>query len=112
MTTITTPAPRAAGRSRLAGVDAARGLAVLGMVAVHVLPRTDDDGGPSLPYVLASGRAAAAFAVLAGVGVALATARTGEGRALQRGRLLVRAAAVGALGLTLGALEPGGGNPT
>jgi len=93
--------------TRLGGVDAARGLAVLGMVAVHVLPRTDDDGGPSLPYVLASGRAAAAFAVLAGVGVALATARAGEGRALQRGRLLVRAAAVGAVGLTLGALETG-----
>lgn len=91
--------------TRLGGVDAARGLAVLGMVAVHALPATTDDGGRSLPYLIASGRSAAAFAVLAGVGVALAT--RGTDRAGQRGRLLLRALPVGALGLTLGGLDSG-----
>ncbi len=91
--------------SRLGGVDAARGLAVLGMVAVHVLPGTTDEGGRSLPFLIASGRSAAAFAVLAGVGVALAT--RGSDRVRQRLRLLLRALVVGALGLTLGGLDSG-----
>lgn len=104
MTTLAPAAPRTAGRSRLAGVDAARGLAVLGMVAVHVLPATADDGGPSLPAQIAGGRSSAAFAVLAGVGVALAT-RRGTGRERQRLRVLLRALLIGALGLHLGGLE-------
>jgi uncharacterized membrane protein len=60
--------------ARLRGIDAARGLALLGMLAVHLLPSRDDDGAISLSYRLASGRAAATFAVLAGVGLALAAA--------------------------------------
>ena len=92
-------------RTRLAGVDAARGLAVLGMVAVHVLPDTDPDGSASLSDSLASGRSSAAFAVLAGVGVALAT-RAGD-RWRQRLQLAVRALLIGALGLWLGDLDTG-----
>ena len=75
MTTLAPHAPRTARRTRLAGVDAARGLAVLGMVAVHVLPTDDRDGQLTLPEAIAGGRSSAAFAVLAGVGVALATRR-------------------------------------
>ena len=102
----TVEAPRAAARrTRLAGVDAARGLAVLGMVAVHVLPDTDDDGGASLVDTVAGGRSAAAFAVLAGVGVALATRGTDRGR--QRLHLVLRALLIGALGLWLGGLDTG-----
>jgi uncharacterized membrane protein len=104
MTTLTRAAPRAARRTRLAGVDAARGLAVLGMVAVHVLPSTTDDGGVTLPEQIAGGRSSAAFAVLAGVGVALATRRAPD-RWRQRLRLLLRALLIGALGLWLGGLE-------
>lgn len=104
MTTLTRPAPRTARRTRLAGVDAARGLAVLGMVAVHVLPTTTDDGLPTLPEQIAGGRSSAAFAVLAGVGVALAT-RRGTDRARQRLRLALRALLLGALGLCLGGLD-------
>jgi uncharacterized membrane protein len=96
--------PRTAQRTRLAGVDAARGLAVLGMVAVHVLPTETADGGVSLPEQLAGGRSSAAFAVLAGVGVALATRRAGD-RWLQRLQLLLRALLIGALGLWLGGLD-------
>ncbi len=104
MTTLTPAAPRTGRRTRIAGVDAARGLAVLGMVAVHVLPTTSDDGGATLPEQFAGGRSSAAFAVLAGVGVALATRRaTDLWRA--RLRLLLRALLIGALGLWLGGLE-------
>ena len=92
-----------AGRTRLAGVDAARGLAVLGMVAVHVLPGETDDGGVALSEAVAGGRSSAAFAVLAGVGVALATRGTDRGR--QRVRLVLRALLIGALGLWLGGLD-------
>ena len=104
MSTVTAAAPRAAPRSRLAGVDAARGLAVLGMVAVHVLPSATDDGGATLPEQIAGGRSSAAFAVLAGVGVALATRRSTD-RWRSRLRLLLRAVLLAALGLALGGLD-------
>lgn len=104
MTTTAPAGPRTARRTRLVGVDAARGLAVLGMVAVHVLPNTTADGGVTLPEQIAGGRSAAAFAVLAGVGVALAT-RRGTDRWRQRLRLLLRALLIGGLGLGLGGLD-------
>ncbi len=104
MTTLTRAEPRTGRRVRLAGVDAARGLAVLGMVAVHVLPTTTEDGGATLPEQIAGGRSSAAFAVLAGVGVALAT-RRGTDVWRQRLRLLLRALLIGALGLQLGGLD-------
>ncbi|MCW2616373.1 MAG: hypothetical protein JWN08_3367 [Frankiales bacterium] len=90
--------------SRLQGVDAARGVALLGMVAVHVLPSEDPDGSVSLTDQLASGRSAAAFAVLAGVGLALASNRWDARRRLA---LVLRAALIGAVGLGLGALDSG-----
>ena len=106
MTSLASAAVRAARRERLAGVDAARGLAVLGMVAVHVLPTTTAEGGLTLAEQIAGGRSSAAFAVLAGVGVALAT-RRGTDRWRQRLRLLLRALLVAALGLWLGELDTG-----
>lgn len=57
---------------RLVGVDAARGVALLGMIAVHITPAIGDDGAFSPVHLFASGRASALFAVLAGVGLALA----------------------------------------
>ena len=94
---------------RLAGVDAARGVALLGMVAVHVLPPVDPDGSRSLAHMVAGGRSAATFAVLAGVGVALATGRgrppRGRERVRASGALLVRALLIGLLGLALGSVE-------
>ncbi len=97
---------------RLTGVDAARGVALLGMMAVHVMPDVDPDGSTSLTYLLASGRAAALFAVLAGVGLALAH---GGERELPRGRtwvagaagLVVRAGCIGLVGLLLGEADAG-----
>ena len=92
--------------SRLQGVDAARGVALLGMVAVHVLPAQDPDGTPSLTEHVASGRSAATFAVLAGVGLALSAPRAGWGPR-RRLALVLRAVLVGAVGLALGALDSG-----
>jgi uncharacterized membrane protein len=91
---------------RLVGVDVTRGLALLGMMAVHVLPAVDRDGGATTAHAIAGGRSAATFAVMAGVGLALLTGGTNP----LRGRrwvaaaagLVVRAAAIGAVGLLLG----------
>lgn len=91
-------------RERLQGVDAARGVALLGMVAIHVLPGEDADGSVSLSDELASGRSAATFAVLAGVGLALSSGRWGARRRLA---LAVRALLIGAVGLALGELDSG-----
>lgn len=94
-----------ARRPRLVGVDAARGVALLGMIAVHSLYLVDAAGRPTWSAVIFSGRAAAAFAVLAGVGIAFMTGRrrvrvsTGPPTAAA---LTVRALVVGAIGLALG----------
>ena len=69
--TGTPPVPRA----RLTGVDATRGVALLGMMAIHALYPYDDAGRPTVMYSLAAGRAAAVFAVLAGVGIVFLTGR-------------------------------------
>lgn len=95
-------APRST--ARLQGVDAARGVALLGMVAVHVLPGEDPDGTLSLTDTVASGRSSATFAVLAGVGLALASSRWDARRRLA---LVLRALLIGAVGLALGGLDSG-----
>jgi len=97
--------------ARLVGVDAARGVALLGMTAVHVLPAESPDGGTGAAHLVAAGRSAALFAVLAGVGVALGTGGprpvSGERRVRWALGLVLRAALVAALGLLLGELDSG-----
>ena len=99
-----------AGR-RLQAVDAARGVALLGMMAVHVLPPTAAAGDVSWAHELARGRASAAFAVLAGVAIALSTGGTTPptGRRWQGAAagLLVRCVLIGLLGLALGEADSG-----
>lgn len=96
---------------RLIGVDAARGLALIGMMAVHILPSRDPDRTISTAYLIASGRSSALFAVLAGVGLALAYGRTdppeGEGLRSAATAVVVRAAVIGLIGLFLGELQSG-----
>ncbi|GAA3226034.1 hypothetical protein GCM10017691_15290 [Pseudonocardia petroleophila] len=82
---------------RITGVDAARGLALLGMAAAHLHATTGPDGRATVVGDLVAGRASALFAVLAGVGIALGS-RRGEGAGAA---LVVRALLVGALGLGL-----------
>ena len=96
---------------RLVGLDVARCLALLGMVATHVLPEFTADGDVSFGQWLAGGRASALFAVLAGVSIALMTgARApvrGRERTLRSVGLALRAVLIAALGLVLAALDSG-----
>ncbi|MFJ7165706.1 DUF418 domain-containing protein [Streptomyces globosus] len=101
-----------AGAGRLTGVDAVRGLAVLGMFAVHVGPGAQPDGAGYL-VVAADGRAPALFTLLAGFSLALAgrgsrPSPAPAGGPLRRHRpLLIRCAFLASLGLLLAALWPG-----
>ena len=69
---------------RLVGLDVARCLALLGMVATHVLDARTPAGDLTTAQWLAGGRASALFAVLAGVSLALMTSAPLRGRALAR----------------------------
>ncbi|WP_448611187.1 acyltransferase family protein [Geodermatophilus sp. URMC 60] len=108
--TPSSTAPALRSGARLVGIDAARGIALFGMMAVHNINSVDDDGEVSLAWTLAAGKSAALFALLAGVGVAFATgrrkrptARTWPGYAAA---LLVRALIIGGVGLLLGSVVP------
>ena len=93
-------------RGRVVGVDLARGLALLGMAATHMLAVQDQDTG-HLTTVgwLFAGRASALFAVLAGVSLALVTGGQAPRRGTARRRasvaIVVRAALIGLVGLWL-----------
>ncbi|MEI7055095.1 heparan-alpha-glucosaminide N-acetyltransferase domain-containing protein [Nocardioides sp. CCNWLW239] len=94
--------------TRLVGVDVARCLALLGMMATHVLEPIDASGELTRIQSIAGGRSAALFAVLAGVSLALMTGRQEP----VRGQVLVsrslglaaRAVLIALLGLVLGSL--------
>ncbi|QUQ63919.1 heparan-alpha-glucosaminide N-acetyltransferase domain-containing protein [Kutzneria sp. CA-103260] len=90
---------------RLLGVDATRGIALLGMMAVHSLLDESSPGHASLSFAIFGGRAAATFAVLAGVGMAFMTGRR-RVRLAEFGptaaMLATRALMIGLIGLCLG----------
>ena len=90
---------------RVIGVDAARCVALLGMIATHVLVERDADG-VSVAHQLAGGRASALFAVLAGVSLALvsggSTPLRGADRRAASVRIAVRALLIALVGLVLG----------
>jgi uncharacterized membrane protein len=93
-------------RSRIEGVDLARGLALLGMIATHVFDAVDDNGVPTAATIVAAGRSAASFAMIAGVSLALISGRQRplqgpELTALRTG-IVVRAVVIGAIGLAIG----------
>lgn len=100
-----------AASARLSGIDAARGLALLGMMATHLLPTFEADASltPTWIGLTFSGRAAALFAVLAGIGLALSTGKQHppEGSALAAARrgIALRALVIAVVGLALGGLE-------
>lgn len=101
--------PAAGGR--LVGLDVARCLALLGMVATHVLDERGADGTLTLGQWLAGGRASALFAVLAGLTLALTTGgRTpvvGRERLARTAAIVVRALLVALLGLLLALADSG-----
>jgi len=91
------------GPGRLQGVDLARGLAVLGMFAAHllVIPALNLSD-PSTWIDLANGRSSILFAVLAGVSIALITGGPRpRGLGLARRRLAVRAVLLWVFGVAL-----------
>lgn len=96
-------------QGRLVGLDVARCLALLGMVATHVLDARTPDGELATAQWLAGGRASALFAVLAGVSLALMTREPLRGRplALRSLGIACRAVLIAALGLLLGGLDSG-----
>ncbi|MGW5847419.1 DUF418 domain-containing protein [Streptomyces sp. NPDC055254] len=108
---IAVTASAGAAGGRLAGVDAVRGIAVLGMFAVHVGPGPEPDGAGYL-LVAADGRAPALFTLLAGFSLVLAQRgrNPSDGPGGWSGRyrpLLIRCAILAALGLGLASLWPG-----
>lgn len=96
--------------TRLTGIDVARGLAVLGMYAVHVGP-DPAKGGIGVLFKPFQGHSAALFAVLAGVSIALMSGgrkpKTGRARTEVALRLGTRAPLLIALGLWLTGLDTG-----
>ena len=95
---------------RITGLDAARGCALLGMVAVHILPAANSyTGRPTFVWGIFAGHSAALFAVLAGITVALVTGANNpyNGQKMRRSRvsLAARAAVILLLGLALDELH-------
>ncbi len=112
-----TAAVAGTGHGRLLGVDAARGIALLGMMVTHLVPEYGELGGANPAFTLFDGRASALFAVVAGMSLALADGGsrhnpTTEQRPWSRPfgvmllRIVVRAVLIGALGMVLALTDP------
>lgn len=98
----TSPAPD----RRIRGIDAARALAIIGMVMVHFGPTGPQDGLLNRLYGSTHGRASILFVVLAGIGVSLLAGDRSPARLRSAaGKLVFRAALLLPLGLVLQELE-------
>lgn len=102
--------------TRLVGLDIARSIALIGMMAVHIVPATSLASGAGDPvvnplYLVFGGRSSALFAVLAGVALALVSGRStppvGPALASARRSVAARAGVVLVIGLVLGTLDSG-----
>lgn len=95
---------------RVVGLDVARALALIGMMATHILPAFED-GVVTFSQQLAGGRASALFAVLAGTSISLMSGRTspqhGRERTATSAGLAVRALLIAAIGLALAEFDSG-----
>lgn len=92
---------------RIAGLDLARAIALIGMFAAHIGDagtRGADRNGWSWLWVF-DGRASAIFAVLAGVTIALMASKDSAGTAHTVVRVATRGALLMAAGYALGALD-------
>lgn len=90
---------------RITGLDTARAVAILGMIATHIYPllQADESGrlAPTWVGVSLTGVSSALFVVLAGVGLTLLTKRSTDVFA-SRMQLSLRAIVLIAIGLVLG----------
>jgi uncharacterized membrane protein len=95
---------------RVVGIDVARCLALVGMMATHMLPGYDG-GDVTWHQQLAGGRSSALFAVLAGVSLGLMSGRRQPQRGSERlatsAGLVARAAVIAGIGLVLGSFDSG-----
>lgn len=97
---------------RIIGIDLARGLAIIGMVAAHVLsPEGIEWSDPTTWAGVVSGRSSLLFAFLAGISLALLSGNpryhSPQGRARFRLELVGRAMTIFAIGLFLELLNSG-----
>ncbi|PWF84853.1 hypothetical protein CIK52_12665 [Kocuria rosea] len=95
----------------LVGIDAVRGLALIGLILVQILPGYDDaTQESSWSHFVSPGDVVALFALLAGVGLALSSGgrfpHTGRWLAADRVGVAVRAVLIVVVGLGIGALLP------
>ncbi|GAA4289119.1 DUF418 domain-containing protein [Georgenia daeguensis] len=94
-------------RNRIAAIDAARALAVIGMVIVNVGPRSGD-GLADVLHRIPLGRASLLFVLLAGLGISLLTRRARDsGGPLPWASLLWRSGLLLVGGLALQLLDHG-----
>ena len=105
-TEAASPEPRPSARGRIVGVDIARALAILGMLAVHIGP-TDVGGVAGRLYATPYGRASLLFVVVAGVGITLLARSTRTTTNGTRTKLAWRAALLLPAGLALQELDHG-----
>ncbi|MGJ0184416.1 heparan-alpha-glucosaminide N-acetyltransferase domain-containing protein [Corynebacterium glyciniphilum] len=88
--------------ARIPGVDLARGVAVFGMFAAHLVVTTPLQwGDPGTWSGLVDGRSAILFATLAGLSLGLTADRGSTPTALRRRRLVARAGLLWGLGVVL-----------
>jgi len=90
------------------GVDVARGLALLGMIAVHIFDTLHSNDTPSMTQQVMAGHALATFVLLAGVSLTFITKRSRTGSLLPDAAALTsRALIITLIGLALNsALDP------
>ena len=117
-TSRSTPSPqlsrtdRRSTGARIVGLDAARGLAVLGMIGAHlVIVSAFDWGYPDTWFDLVNGRSAILFGLMAGVSLSLVSARGRDAGGVEllrvRISILVRALAIFVIGTLLEVIDPG-----
>ncbi len=99
----TTPANPHTSR-RAEGVDIARAVAMIGMMAVHIGP-TNLNTAAGMPFAMCHGRASVAFALIAGVGVSLLAASRAATPGRARMQLAWRAIILLPMGLMLQELD-------
>ncbi|KRF04930.1 hypothetical protein ASH00_10680 [Arthrobacter sp. Soil782] len=95
---------------RLSGIDAARGIALFGMMSTHVFPLyVEGTSDASWIGATFSGRSSALFALVAGIGLALLSggSRMHDRAGISRDRrgIAARAVVIAMVGLMLGGLE-------
>lgn len=93
-------------KARFVGVDVARGIALISMLAANTFAVLNDNGTPTLAAMTVTGRSATLFVMVAGISLAFITGGRNpvQGRACRTTAvgIVVRVLLIGAIGLALG----------